>query len=127
MTDILKDFQGAIASGNSDVRSLYLTDKRDDKRANRNGVTGAQAVMDTQDLFAKELRPAGATFTGVWETDPTTLVVEMNVQATRPSSGSKVDYLCVETYRFEGNKIREWRIYPLMGALLAPESFPVQA
>jgi len=84
--------------------------------------------MDTlRDLFTKELRPTGATFSEVWETDPNTLVVEMKVQATRPSSGGKVDYLCVETYRFEGNKIREWRIYPLVGALLAPESFPVQA
>jgi hypothetical protein len=33
----------------------------------------------------------------------------------------------VETYRFEGDKIREWRIYPLVATLLAPESLAVRA
>jgi ketosteroid isomerase-like protein len=124
MTDILKDFQGAIASGNSDAAKSHLTDNAMIRVGNRKEVTGAQAVMDTlRNVFTDELRPAGATFTGVWETDAQTLVVEMTVQATRPSDGSTVEYPCVETYRFEGDRIREWRIYPLLATLLAPESF----
>jgi ketosteroid isomerase-like protein len=123
MTDILKDFQGAIASGNSDSAKSHLTQSAVLRVGNRNEVAGAQAVMGTLwNLFTHELRPTGATFTGVWETDPKTLVVEMNVQATRPSDGSSVEYPCVETYRFEGDKIREWRIYPIVGTLLAPIS-----
>jgi hypothetical protein len=91
-------------------------------------VTGAQPVMDSlKTLFTRELRPTGAKFIDVWDTEPNTLVVEMIVQATRPSDKKSVDYPCVETYRFDGNKIKEWRIYPLMAALLAPESFVAQA
>jgi hypothetical protein len=95
---------------------------------NRAEVTGPKAIMDTvSQLFAKELRPTAATFTGVWETDPKTLVVEMNVSAVRPADGSAVEYPCVETYRFEGDKIKEWRIYPVVGTLLAPESLVAPA
>jgi SnoaL-like domain len=128
MTDILKDFQGAIASGNSDSAKSHLTANAILRVGNRHEVTGAQAVMNSLwNLFARELRPTGATFVGVWETDPKTLVLEMNVQATRPSDGSSLEYPCVETYRFEGDKIREWRIYPIVGTLLAPESLEVRA
>jgi hypothetical protein len=128
MTDILKDFQGAIASGKLDAAKSYLADNAMIRVGNRNEVTGAQAVMDTlRDLFTRELRPTGATITGVWETDPKTLVVEMTVQATRPSDRSSVEYPCAETYRFEGDKIKEWRIYPIVTTLLAKESFAVQA
>jgi hypothetical protein len=127
-TDILKDFQGAIASGNSETAKSHLTENAMMRVGNRNEVTGAQAVMDTlRDLFTRELKPTGATIIAAWETDPKTLVVEMTVQATRPSDGRAIQYPCVETYRFDGNKIREWRIYPLVGTLLAKESFAVQA
>lgn len=127
-SDILKDFQGAIGSGNPAQAKSHLTDNAIIRVGNRLEVTGAQAVMDTlANLFTNELRPTGATFTGVWEPDPNTLVVEMNVNAVRPSDGSAVDYACVETYRFEGDKIKEWRIYPIVGDLLAPESLVAPA
>lgn len=128
MLDIFKDFQGAIASGNSDAAKSYLVDDAMMRVGNRADVTGAQVIMDTlRDLFMNELRPTGATITGVWATDPKTLVAEMTVQATRPSDGSSVEYPCVETYRFEGDKIKEWRIYPVVGTLLARDSFAVRA
>jgi len=128
MTDILKHFQGAIASEEPNAAKSHLAENAMMRLSNRNEVTGAQAVMDTlRDLFLRELRPTGATLTGVWETDPKTLVEEMTVQATRPSDGSSVEYPCAETYRFEGDKIKEWRIYPIVTTLLAKESFAVQA
>lgn len=126
--DILKDFQTAIATGKPEVAKSYLVEDAVVRIGNRTEVAGAQAVMDTiAELFAKELQPTGATFTGVWEMDPKILVVEMTVQAVRPGDGSKVEYPCVESYRFEGDKIKEWRIYPVVGTLLAPESRVVMA
>ena len=50
------------------------------------------------------------------------LVVEMVVQAVDPKTGQKIEYPCVETYRFEGQRISEWRIYPLTARLLQPGS-----
>jgi hypothetical protein len=90
--------------------------------SNRPAIVGPQALLDTLlSAFSNELTPVGANFTGVWEPD-NVLVVEMDVQAINPKTGQKIVYPCVETYRFEGQKISEWRIYPLTAALLQPGS-----
>ena len=73
-------------------------------------------------LFTQEIRPTNATFTGVWEPDESSLVIEMTVQATRSADGRALEYPCVETYRFEGHKIKEWRIYPVEATFLVRES-----
>jgi len=122
-TDIVKDFQGALGTGNIAAAKSHLTDGAILRIANRQEVSGSQAVLDALlSLFTRELRPSGANFTGMWEPDASSLVVEMNVQATRIGDGKAVEYPCVETYRFEGNQIKEWRVYPIIGSLLANES-----
>jgi hypothetical protein len=122
-THILRDFQGALRDGKLDVARSYLTKEAILRVGNRTEVVGEQAVLDSlMRLFTNELRPSGAQFTAVWEPAPDLLIVEMNVQASRLHDNKSVEYPCVETYRFEGNKIREWRIYPNEATLLAPES-----
>jgi ketosteroid isomerase-like protein len=122
-TSILQDFQGAIGGGNSELIMSYLTGSAILRVGNRPEVTGPSAILDTLfKLFTSVLRPSGAKFTAVWEPDPNTLIVEMTVQATRVADGKSVEYPCVETYRFEGNKIKEWRVYPLEATLLEPQS-----
>jgi ketosteroid isomerase-like protein len=126
-TDILKDFQGAIGTGNTDAVKAHLTDGAVMRVGNRQEVVGPQAILNTlMNLFKQELRPTNASFTAVWEPDETSLVVEMNVEGTRVADGKAVKYPCVETYRFVGDKINEWRIYPVEAALLAPESLAAQ-
>jgi FAD/FMN-containing dehydrogenase/ketosteroid isomerase-like protein len=121
--EVLTDFQGAISAGNWELFKTFLTRDAVLRVGNRAEVIGPQAISETlRDLFTRELRATGADFTGVWEPD-NSLVVEMNVQATRPSDGRRVEYPCVETYRFEGQKISEWRIYPLEPTLLATEGW----
>jgi hypothetical protein len=122
-TKILKDFQTAIGAGNTELVSSYLTESAILRVGNRKEVVGPPAILDVLfKLFTNELRPSGANFTAVWEPDEKTLVVEMIVQATRVAAGKAVDYPCVETYRFEGNKIKEWRVYPIEATLLDPQS-----
>jgi ketosteroid isomerase-like protein len=126
-TAILKDFQGAIGAGKADAVQAHLTDGAIMRVGNRQEVVGPQAILNTLlNLFTRELRPTNASFTAVWEPDETSLVVEMTVQATRVADGKAVEYPCVETYRFAGDKINEWRIYPVEAALLAPESLVAQ-
>ena len=111
--------QGAIVAGDWHAVKSYLTDDAVLRVGNRAEVFGPQAILDTLlDLFAREVRTTNASFTGVWEPD-NVLVLEMNVQATRLSDGRAIEYPCVETYRFEGQQISEWRIYPITPALLA--------
>jgi ketosteroid isomerase-like protein len=120
--EILNAFQGAIVAGDGDLLKSFLTEDAVLRVGNRAEVVGPQAIWDTLlNLFSRELRATNANFTGVWEPD-NVLVVEMNVQATRLSDGRAVEYPCVETYRFEGQKISEWRIYPIESTLLAAET-----
>jgi ketosteroid isomerase-like protein len=120
---IFLDFQNASRSGNLEAAKSYLTDGAILRIGNRPEVTGPQAIMGSLvNLFTKEIRPTNAAFTGVWEPDETTLVIEMTVQATRTADGRALEYPCVETYRFDGHKIKEWRIYPVEATFLAPES-----
>jgi ketosteroid isomerase-like protein len=116
--DLLNAFQGAIASGNWDAFKSSLTGGAVLKVANRAEVVGPQPILDALlALFGNELRATGANFTGIWEQD-NALILEMVVQATRVSDGQPFEYPCVETYRFEGQKISEWRIYPITPVLL---------
>lgn len=120
--DIFLDFQNASRSGNLDVARSYLADRAILRIANRPEVTGPQAIMGALgDLFTREIRPSNASFTGVWEPDPSSLVIEMQVDASRISDGRAIKYPCVETYRFEGHKIKEWRIYPVEALFLSSE------
>ena len=117
--DLLDALQGAIVAGDWHTVKSFLTDNAVLRVGNRAEVFGPQAILDTLlDLFGKELRTTNATYTGVWDPD-NVLVLEMNVQATRLSDGRAIEYPCVETYRFEGQKISEWRIYPITPTLLA--------
>jgi hypothetical protein len=120
---IFLDFQNASRSGNLDLAKSYLTDGAILRIGNRPEVTGPQGIMGALvTLFTKEIRPTNATFTGVWEPDESSLVIEMTVQATRPADGRALEYPCVETYRFEGHKIKEWRIYPVEATFFAREA-----
>jgi ketosteroid isomerase-like protein len=119
---ILNAFQAAIGAGDWDLVRSFLTENAVLRVGNRAEVVGPQAVLNTLlNLFTQELRATNANFTGIWEPDDV-LVVEMNVQATRLGDGRAVEYPCVETYRFEGPKISEWRIYPIVSTLLAAET-----
>jgi hypothetical protein len=120
---IFLDFQNASRSGNLDLAKSYLTDGAILRIGNRPEVTGPQGIMGALvTLFTQEIRPTNATFTGVWEPDENSLVIEMTVQANRSADGRALEYPCVETYRFEGHKIKEWRIYPVEATFLVRES-----
>jgi hypothetical protein len=125
--EILKEFQGALAQGKLDLAKSYLTGQAIIKVGNRAEVSTPDKVLSTVGtLFTTELRPSAADFTAVWEPEENVLVVEMTVKATRIGEGKEVSYPCVETYRFQGDKISEWRIYPIEATLLAPESLAAQ-
>jgi ketosteroid isomerase-like protein len=117
--ELLDALQGAIVAGDWYTVKSFLTENAILRVGNRSEVVGPQAILDALlDLFAKELKATNASYTGVWDPD-NVLVLEMNVQATRMSDGRAIEYPCVETYRFEGQKVSEWRIYPITPTLLA--------
>ena len=119
---ILMLFQGALRSGDFAGAASHLTNTVVLRISNQAEVTGVGAVMGALgNLVTTVLRPLDADVTGIWEPDGV-LIIRMNVTAMRLTDGKEVKYECVETYRFDGDKICEWRIYPLEPALLAVDS-----
>jgi ketosteroid isomerase-like protein len=113
-------FQAALGKGDWGAAKSYLTEDVVLAIADRPEVKGPAAVQGALgELFGRELKPTGAQFVGAWEF-PGVLLTELVVQAERLRSGQAVSYPCVETYRFEGDRVREWRIYPIEATLLAP-------
>lgn len=118
---IVGSFQEALRTGNASLAQSMLTDDALVRVADRPEVRGPDAILgQIQEIFTKRLRPSGAEILAVWEFEGA-LIVEMIVQATRAHDGRAVEYPCVESYRLEGGKLREWRIYPLESTLLATE------
>ncbi|VEP12875.1 conserved hypothetical protein [Hyella patelloides LEGE 07179] len=50
-------------------------------------------------------------FRGTWELEDT-VIIEMDTKCFRRSDGKPISFPCTDILRFEGNKIREWRVYP---------------
>jgi ketosteroid isomerase-like protein len=119
--EVLSAFQVALTQGNWESARAFLTDDVVLRIGNRPEVKGPAAVREQLGEVFSRLCPSAATFTEVWGFGDA-LVVEMTVQATRVPDGRKVEYPCVETYRFADGKIKEWRIYPVEVTLLAPGS-----
>jgi ketosteroid isomerase-like protein len=121
--NIMAAFQGALRGGDMEAARSNLTQNPLLRVSNRPEVTGTQAIFETLfKLFATEFRPTDAQVIQMWEPDATSLVVEMTVQAVHVPDNKHVEYQCVETYKFEGDKIAEWRVYPADPNLLAAES-----
>jgi ketosteroid isomerase-like protein len=118
---VLNAFQGALSQGKWDVAGSLLADGVEFRAGNRPEVRGPRAVMEQLGEIFKHIRPSAANFTDVWAFGDA-LVVEMTVQATRVQDNQRVEYPCVESYRFADGKIQEWRIYPAEPTLLAPGS-----
>jgi hypothetical protein len=84
--DIFLDFQNASRAGKIQEALSFLSDGAMLRIGNRPEVTGPQAIVGVLGkLLTQEIRPTNATFTGIWEPDESSLVVEMTVGATQVS------------------------------------------
>ncbi|MDR9893515.1 nuclear transport factor 2 family protein [Aetokthonos hydrillicola Thurmond2011] len=73
---------------------------------------GVQDVIDYVSwLFSNVAPRIPFYFRGIWEIEDT-VIIEMDATFTRVSDGKPISFPCVDIMRFEGNKIREWRVYP---------------
>jgi limonene-1,2-epoxide hydrolase len=73
--------------------------------------------------FLKELFLT-AKFTGedvrqIWESEGA-VVIEMDAHYLRVKDGKQFSIACVDIYRLQGDKVREWRVYPDLRPLFMP-------
>lgn len=74
---------------------------------------GPDAVADLYiQTFKTDLVLEGLKTRGSWELEDI-VIIEYDTKATRVQDNKQVEFPCVDTYRFKGNKIHEWRVYPM--------------
>ncbi len=81
---------------------------------------GRQAVVDyLRWLYTTQAKPnMPHNFRGTWELGDT-VIVEMDANYIRLKDNKPIQFPCVDILRFQGNLIREWRVYPDQAQLRA--------
>jgi limonene-1,2-epoxide hydrolase len=72
---------------------------------------GPRAATDYLRTFYRDLKPHDRTIRGSWQ-NGTTVIIELDAHYRRLRDGRIVTVPCTEVYRFVGNQICEWRMYP---------------
>jgi len=82
-------------------------------------VTGPQAVADySRKTQTGDHQPNGADIRGSWERD-NGVIIGMVVHARRAGDGKTVSDPSVGTFRFRGDKVSEWRTYPVYPSFIS--------
>ena len=83
-------------------------------------VTGPQAVADyyRRKKQTGDHQIAGADIRGSWGLD-NVVIIEMVVHARRAGDGKTVSDPSVGTFRFRGDKVSEWRTYPVYPSFIS--------
>ena len=75
---------------------------------------GPDAVADIYiQTFKTDLVLNGLKARGSWQPEEDIVIIEYVTQATRVKDNKAVEFPCTDTYRFRGDKLREWRVYPM--------------
>lgn len=109
---IVRRMQQAVSEGNWDAFRTCLTEDAFYKVGNVIETRGPQAIAEYLIRLAKtEMLITNMVPRGSWEFEDAA-IVEYDMQGTRVTDNKNVDYPCVDTYRFRGDLIYEWRVYP---------------
>lgn len=73
---------------------------------------GAQAAAEYLAKFYQIVKPADHVVRGAWQTDDRTVIIEMDAHYHRLADQKAILVPCCDVYRFKGDLIHEWRVYP---------------
>jgi ketosteroid isomerase-like protein len=111
-TDIVIEMETAAGKRDWEYLKTFFTDGILYKVGASKEMRGIQDLIDYVSwLFSNAIPRIPFYFRGVWEMEDT-VIIEMDATFTRSSDGKPISFPCVDILRFEGNKIREWRVYP---------------
>jgi ketosteroid isomerase-like protein len=74
-------------------------------------VRGPEACWDVLAGIYTKLKPTAHDVRGTWEIG-NVVIVEMDANYVALDEGRPVKVPCCDVYRFEGDLIKEWRVYP---------------
>jgi limonene-1,2-epoxide hydrolase len=111
--ELVQAMEAAAFSGDWEVFKSFLADDVYYKVGNTAEVRGPQAVVNyLKKLLSTELAINDLQIRAAWETE-NEVILELNMKGLRIRDNKNVAYPCVDVYRFDGDKIRDWRVYSI--------------
>jgi limonene-1,2-epoxide hydrolase len=90
----------------------YFTEKLYYKVGASEPMTGAKAAAEYLSNFYQTVKPSEHVVRGAWQIDDKTVIIEMEAHYKRIADQALIVVPCCDVYRFEGELISEWRVYP---------------
>ena len=117
--EMVQQMEAAGFAGDWELFTSFLADDVYYRVGNAAEVRGRQAVVDyLTRLFANHLTINDLQVRAAWETE-NEVILELNMKGVRLRDHRNVSYPCIDVYRFEGDKIRDWRVYAIEPTFVA--------
>ena len=111
--EMVQTMEAAAFVGDWETFKSYLARDIYYKVGNTAEIRGSQAVVEYMiKLLSTGLAINDLKIRAAWETEDT-VVLELNMAGLRFQDNKNVSYPCVDVYRFDGDKIRDWRVYAI--------------
>ena len=117
--ELVQQMEAAAFTGDWELFKSFLTHDAYYRVGNTAEVRGRQAIVDyLMRLLANNLAINDLQIRAAWETE-NEVILELNMKGLRIRDNRNVSYPCVDVYRFEGDKIRDWRVYAIEPTFVA--------
>ena len=111
--ELVQQMEAAAFTGDWELFKSFLADNAYYRVGNTAEVRGPQAIANyLMRLLATDLAINDLQIRAAWETE-NEVILELNMKGLRIRDNKNVAYPCVDVYRFEGDKIRDWRVYAI--------------
>ena len=117
--EMVQQMEAAAFTGDWERFKSFLADDAYYRVGNTTEVRGRQAIVDYLiRLLANNLAINDLQIRAAWESE-NEVILELNMKGVRIRDNRNVAYPCVDVYRFEGDKIRDWRVYAIEPTFVA--------
>lgn len=105
--------ESAAFAGNWDLFKSFLADDVYFRVGNTAELTGPDGVVNFMvEMFQSRLALNDLKVRSAWETSDA-VIMEFDLKAFRHRDKKDVEFPCLDVYRFDGGKIRDWRVYAI--------------
>jgi ketosteroid isomerase-like protein len=117
--ELVQRMEAAAFAGDWELFKSFLAEGAYYRVGNTAEVRGRQAIVDyLMRMLANDLAISDLQIREAWETE-NEVILELNMKGLRMRDNRNVSYPCVDVYRFEGDKIRDWRVYAIEPTFVA--------
>jgi ketosteroid isomerase-like protein len=117
--ELVQAMEAAAFSGNWELFKTFFAEGVHYRVGNTTELRGRQAVVDyLKRMLASDLAISELKIREAVETE-NEVVLELNMRGLRVRDNRNVSYPCVDVYRFDGDKIRDWRVYAIEPTFVA--------